>query len=182
MLEVCGEERQMAELRRLLDGETEMLRTAFGMRVDYSGVRLSDGHRNHPIALVALRVPNTDAITLGGTIYFGGHYHADFSTASTDSKCLLFHEMTHVWQWAALGRVGFLARYLREFVGAGLNASRMYRYKKADEPGGPEHFWKARLEAQADMIRDYARAFITDDAAGRQKQAVHLAQTHFFGL
>ncbi|HYJ30390.1 MAG TPA: DUF4157 domain-containing protein [Allosphingosinicella sp.] len=170
------------ELRGLLDSEKDMLRPAFGMRIDYSSVRLSNGHRKHPIALVALKVPNTDAITLGDTIYFGGHYHADFSTAPIESKCLLFHEMTHVWQWTALGRIGFLARYLGEFVGAGLNSPKMYKYKKANESGGPEHFWKARLEAQADMIRDYARAHITDDAAGKQKQAVHLAKTHFFDL
>lgn len=173
----------MAEKPRpLLDGEKEMLRAAFGMRIDYDKVRLSDGHRNHPIPLVALQLPKTDAITLGNTIYFGGYYHADFAAADTVSKCLLFHEMTHVWQWASLGRAGFLARYLREFAACGFSSGKMYDYLKANKPGGPEHFWKARLEAQADMIRHYARALLDDDAAGMQAQAAHLANTHFFGL
>lgn len=168
--------------RPLLDSEKEMLRPAFGMRIDYDKVRLSDGHRNHPIPLVALQLPNTDAITLGNTIYFGGYYHADFSAADIGSKCLLFHEMTHVWQWAILGRAGFLARYLREFAASGFNSGKMYKYRRANDPGGPEHFWKTRLEAQADMIRHYARPHLTGDAAGMQAQAVHLANTHFFGL
>jgi hypothetical protein len=173
----------MAEdVRALLKAEKELLRAAFGMRIDYDKVRLSSGHRYHPIPLIALRLPNTDAITLGNRIYFGGHYHPDFSTAPLDAQCLLFHEMTHVWQWASLGRVGFLARYLREFLGSGMNAPRMYEYRKADDPEGPEHFWRARLEAQADMVRDYARAFIGKNAAARQKLAVHLTQTHFFEL
>ena len=173
----------MAEqLRPLTAGEIELLRPCFGMRIDYGSVRLSDGHRRHPIAAIALRMPNTDAITLGKTIYFGGHYHADFSLAPDNAKLLLFHEMAHVWQWASLGPVGFLARYLREFVSAGFNAGRMYKYPKAGERGGPQHFWKARLEAQADMIRDYARVHGGNDQSAKQAQAVHLAHTHFFDL
>lgn len=51
--------------------------------------------------------PQADAMTLGNTIYVRpGHQ---------DSDRLIAHELVHVRQWAELGRVGFLARYLSSY-------------------------------------------------------------------
>jgi hypothetical protein len=170
------------ELRTLNAEEVAMLEIAFSSRINYAAVRISDGHRNHPIPVVALRTPNTDAVTLGNTIYFGRHYYSNFAVAPPAAKCLLFHEMTHVWQWAELGKVRFLARYLREFVAVGMRPWALYRYRSASSEAPPEHFRNARLEAQADMIRDYARTGFEGDAAARERQAAHLLGTGFFGL
>jgi hypothetical protein len=171
------------KMRPLTEGEKAMLKPCFGMRIDYEGVRLCHGHRYHPIPIVALKMPNTDAVTIEKTIYFDNRYVEDFSADGIDreSPALLFHEMTHVYQWALLGRVGFLARYAKEFLSVRMKSAAMYDYERAaGEP--PLHFNEARLEAQAAMIQDYARFHLARDAAGMQSKAVHLARTHFFGL
>ena len=171
------------ESRGLTEGEKAMLKRGFGIRIDYDSIRLCRGHRYHPAAFVALRMPRTDAVTIGYTIYFDRLYHTDFAACrDREAQVLLFHEMTHVYQWVLLGRVGFLSRYLKEFLSVGRKQSAMYHYRGADDARGAEHFHEARLEAQADMIRDYARALLDEDAAGMAKQAVHLQRTHFFSL
>jgi hypothetical protein len=137
------------KLRPLTGGEIELARSVFGDRIRYERVRLSDGCGLNPIAFVALRQPGTDAITIRRTIYFGGHYHPDFAIAGTIAQGLLLHEMTHIRQWAELGAVPFLIRYVREFLSTGGDRKAMYQYK----PGDP--FPEARIEAQAQMVQDY---------------------------
>ena len=141
-------------------------------------VRFCNGHGGHPAAMAAFRNGNT-AITLRGTIYYGpGKYCEDFSAgAEAKRQALFMHEMTHVWQWRRLGAVRFLARYARDFIKCRGNARAMYRYEKGVDP-----FAKAMLEAQAQMVGDYAASLVARDEAARALIAKNLAGSGFYGL
>ena len=79
--------------------------------------------------------------------------------------------MTHIWQYQTLGAPRFYLRYGRELAARRLNRLAMYAYEQGDP------FDKAMLEAQADMVRDYAR-----NAAGKAKAGPSLADTGLYGL
>ena len=153
--------------RPLSEGESALVRKAFGDRIDLSRVRICHGSGGNPIAAVALR--NNDAIALIRTIFYRGDPLADFST--TPRKHLLMHEMTHVWQYQTLGVPRFYLRYGREFAARKFNQKAMYAYAAGDP------FGKAMLEAQADMVCDYGR-----NAEGRAKAEASLAGTGLYGL
>ena len=165
--------------RPLTAGEIALFERNFpGHGLKLPRVRFCNGHGGHPAAMAAFRNGNT-AITLLKTIYYGpGKYCDDFS-AETEAKRheLFMHEMTHVWQWRRLGAVRFLARYARDFIKCRGNARAMYRYEKGVHP-----FAKATLEAQAQMVGDYAAALVARDEATRALIAKNLAGTGFYGL
>lgn len=161
-------------IRPLTAGEVALLRPIFGERVPYDRVRLDNGYGINPIAALALRSPDTDAITLRRTIHFGRHFLEDFAAGPPIGQGLLAHEMTHVMQWAELGVVRFLARYARQLAAAGGVQKRMYHY----EPGQP--YAGAGLEAQAQMVQDYFMRRALRKPLGLH--AASLAGTGLFGL
>ena len=176
-------------VRPLTAGETALFERYFpGHGLRLPKVRFCNGHGGHPAAMAAFRNGNT-AITLLGTIYYGpGKYCGDFSAeAARETKAereavakrqaLFMHEMTHVWQWRRLGAVRFLARYARDFIKCRGNARAMYRYEKGVDP-----FAGATLEAQAQMVGDYAGALVARDETERALIAKNLAGSGFYGL
>ena len=166
-----------AAARGLRAEEVAFLRPAFGDRLPYADVRLVDGAGGNPVAMAAFRNGNT-AITLRRTVYFGpGKYSEDYARAGPHEQGLLAHEMTHVWQYAQLGVVRFLARYAREFASVRGQAHLMYRYEAGVAP-----FAEARLEAQAQMVGDYMFARLVGDQARMARLAVNLRGSGFFGL
>ena len=106
---------------------------------------------------------------MGDTIHFRDVLPDDFSASG--ARFLFLHEMTHVWQYRRLGVARFLLRYLREWAACRFDRRALYAYA-AGEP-----FGAARLEAQAEMVRDHARG-----GAARAKAAASLAGTGIFGL
>lgn len=159
----------MARQRKLTNGEIALARTAFGDRIKYDKVRLSDGPGMQPLAHAAFARGNP-AITVGSTVYFKRSYCRDFSAPGED-KVAFLHEMTHVWQYQALGLAAFFARYGAEFASAGGQPDRMYRYNSGDP------FDRAMLEAQAEMVADYSAG-----AAKRAKAAPSLAGSGLYSL
>ncbi|HWT11622.1 MAG TPA: DUF4157 domain-containing protein [Allosphingosinicella sp.] len=155
--------------RALTEGEVALARKAFGDRIDYDRVRICHGAGGNPAAALAFLSDRNDAITLVRTIFCKGEPVADYSSHA--HKSLFIHEMTHVWQYQTLGVARFYLRYGREFVACRFDAKAMYRYEKGDP------FDKAKLEAQAEMVRDYGR-----DSAGMAKAAPSLAGTGLYGL
>jgi Domain of unknown function (DUF4157) len=163
-------------MRGLKAGEIALLRDAFGDRLDYRGVRLRLGHGGNPAAMAAFRNGNT-AITLRRSIYFRIHYSDDFSQADVPAQSLFHHEMTHIWQYAALGVPRFLARYARDLVACRFNARAMYRYEEGQTP-----FARARLEAQAQMVGDYCLARLAGEVSRQTRLARNLKGSGFYGL
>ena len=163
-------------MRRLKADEIALLREAFGDRLAYEGVRLRLGHGNNPAAMAAFRNGNT-AITLRRSLYFRTHYSDDFSQADVASQSLFHHEMTHVWQYAALGVPRFLALYARDLAACRFNARAMYRYEE-----GVTQFARARLEAQAQMVGDYCFARLMGDVPRQTRLARNLRGSGFWGL
>jgi len=163
-------------MRRLTEGEVDLLRDAFGDRLDYGRVRLRPGHGGNPAAVAAFRNGNT-AITLQRRIYFRTHYSDDFSNAEVAAQSLFHHEMTHVWQYAALGTARFLARYARDLAACRFSARAMYRYEE-----GETEFARARLEAQAQMVGDYCHARLVGDVSRQTRLARNLRGSGFYGL
>ena len=161
--------------RALTENEIALAKAAFGAGIDYSIVAVRDGSGGNPIAWVALLSPRTDAITLIRTIFFK-KLGEDFSK---DGRAGLFlHEMTHIWQYQALGALGFFWRYLMELLRAGLKQNELYAYEE-----GKTVFAEARLEAQAQMVQDYYDV----RADGRDKKRLaeigkNLAGSGFYGL
>ncbi|MET1112274.1 MAG: DUF4157 domain-containing protein [Allosphingosinicella sp.] len=164
------------DIRPLRPAEIDLLRPAFGERIAYGQVRLSRGHGGNPAAIAAFRNGNT-AITLRRIIYFRTHYSDDFSEAGVAARSLLHHEMTHVWQYAALGVSRFLARYARDLAACRFNVRAMYRYEEGSTP-----FAGARLEAQAEMVGDYCHATLVGDLPRQARLARNLKGSGFFGL
>ena len=163
-------------MRRLKAGEIELLKGAFGDRIDYEGVRLRLGAGGNPAAISAFRNGNT-AITLRRSLYFRTHYSDDFSKADVRAQALFHHEMTHVWQYATLGVPRFLARYARDLAACRFSARAMYRYEEGETP-----FAEARLEAQAQMVGDYCQARLVGDAPRLARIARNLKGSGFYGL
>lgn len=163
-------------MRALGASEIALLKDAFGDRVGYPDVRLRLGHGGNPAAMIAFANRNT-AITLNRSIYFRAHYGEDFAQAGAAAKALLHHEMVHIWQYATLGMIGFLARYARDLAAVGFRPARMYDYDKGKTP-----FAEARLEAQAKMVEDYWLAV----ADGRPEPIALIARnlkgSGFYGL
>jgi hypothetical protein len=163
-------------MRRLKAGEIELLEEAFGDRIDYAWVRLRSGAGGNPAAFAAFRNGNT-AITLRRSLYFGTHYSDDFSKADVRAQALFHHEMTHIWQYAALGVPRFLARYARDLAACRFSARAMYRYREGETP-----FAEAPLEAQAQMVGDYCLARLVGDAPRMARLERNLKGTGFYGL
>jgi len=161
----------MAEAARrpLTSGEVALAREAFGDRIDYDRVRICCGAGGNPAAAIAFLSPANDAITLIRTIFCKGEAVGDYCDPA--HKGLFMHEMTHIWQYQTLGVVRFYLRYAIEFAASKFNARAMYQYQK-DDP-----FAAAKLEAQAEMVRDYGRG-----GEWRAKAEKSLAHTGFYGL
>ena len=164
----------MSEQRKLKAGEIALARTAFGDRIDYDEVELSNGPGIQPLAHLAFAKGNP-AITVGSTVYFKKGYCPDFAAPAHNPNSF-FHELTHVWQYQRFGMPAFFGRYGVEFAKVGGDAGKMYRY------GDKEKFKDAMLEAQAQMVGDYGEAVWAKNAARRDKIAVNLAGSGLFGL
>jgi hypothetical protein len=165
----------MNKQRRLTAGEIALARASFGDKIDYRKVAVADGPGSSFAAQIAFARGNP-AITLGSTIHFRTGYCADFSAAGADRKSFI-HEMTHVWQYAALGVAPFIARYAREVAKAGLKPNDMYKYVL-----GRSRFGSAMLEAQATMVEDYGEAIWSGNAARMALIGTNLAGSGLYGL
>jgi len=161
--------------RALTEGEIAMARESFGDRVDYRRVRICAGPGHNPAAWLARRNGNP-AITLVNTIHLlDADLAADFSQGG--NRMLFMHEMTHIWQYDALGAPRFFFRYGREFAACGFKAKAMYRY---DE--GRTRFAGAMLEAQAEMVSHFGEALRKKDAGRVARLKDNLAGTGIYGL
>jgi hypothetical protein len=163
-------------MRALAASEIALLKEAFGDRVTYPGVRLRLGHGGNPAAMIAFKNKNT-AITLVRSIYFRTQYGDDFAQGDAAGKALLHHEMVHIWQYATLGVIGFLARYARDLASVGFRPGRLYDYEKGKTP-----FAEARLEAQAQMVEDYWLALAAGKPGPIADIARNLKGSGFYGL
>ena len=164
----------MANQRNLTRGEIALAREAFGDRIDYAKVRLSDGPGNHPMAHMAFAKGNP-AITIGNTVYFKQDFCPDFSDPGRNGRAFM-HEMTHVWQYRALGMPAFFARYGAELAQARFRPDDMYKYDDDTE------FNQAMLEAQAQIVGDYHRARNQGNAAATARLARNLAGSGLYDL
>lgn len=164
----------MGKQRKLTAGEIALAKAAFADRIDYSKVRLSDGPGSHPMAHMAFAKGNP-AITIGNTVYFKQDYCPDFSAPGRNGRTFM-HEMTHVWQYRALGMPAFFARYGAELIQAGGKPNDMYKYKVDTK------FNEAMLEAQAQMVGDYYRAKSQGDAAATARLAANLKGSGVYKL
>jgi len=165
----------MGKRRKLTAGEIALARAAFGNKIDYRRVKLSEGPGLQPLAHAAFAKGNP-AITIGSTVYFKRDYCPDFSAPGKNRKSFI-HEMTHVWQYRTLGMPAFFARYGAEFARVGCKASDMYKYRE-----GSDSFGRAMLEAQAEMVADYSEAVWNADAARTASIARNLAGGGLYGL
>jgi hypothetical protein len=165
----------MGKQRGLTAGEIALARAAFGDKIDYRPVKLTDGPGMEPLALIAFAKGNP-AITVESTVYFKRDYCPDFSAAGKNRAAFL-HEMTHVWQYQKLGLLGFAARYGVEFAKARGKADDMYKFE-----AGKTAFKGAMLEAQASMVEHYSVALWRGDAGQTARLAKNLAGSGFYGL
>jgi hypothetical protein len=94
------------------------------------------------VRIVAFPVlpPRASAMTVGSTILV--------RPARRGDAVLLAHELVHVRQWAELGRLGFLRRYLTDY---GQNLVRLRRHRAAylaipleSEARSEAHAWRDR--------------------------------------
>ncbi|HYJ30425.1 MAG TPA: hypothetical protein VEW25_08815 [Allosphingosinicella sp.] len=139
----------------------------FGTTIDFKKVRVVNGSGGNVIAEIAFKNGNP-AITLASVIYIKDGYEDDFGKPGADTS-LFMHEMTHIWQYGALGVPTFLLRYLGEWAAKGFDADAMYKYVPGKTP-----FASASLEAQAEMVGDFhdpatppdIRELIEKDLAG----------------
>jgi hypothetical protein len=166
----------MGKSRKLTSGEIALAKAAFGNKIDYKKVKLSDGPGLEPLAHIAFAKGNP-AITVGSTVYFKRDYCPDFSAATMKGKRSFIHEMTHVWQYAALGIPAFFVRYGKDLAKAKGKPGDMYRYAHGTDP-----FGKAMLEAQAEMVSDYSVALWSANAANLATFAKNLKASGFYGL
>jgi hypothetical protein len=162
--------------RALTSGEIALARPAFGEKIAYDRVRISDGPGNNFAAIIAFAKGNP-AITLGSTIYFKEDHSPDFSRSNTAGKKSFMHEMMHILQYRQLGQVPFLARYFKEVAEAGFKPDDMYIYKAGETP-----FIGAMLEAQAEMLMDYSEALWTGNVTRKAELAKNLARSGLYGL
>ena len=166
----------MGQQRKLTAGEIALARAAFGDKIDYSKVRLSDGPGNHPFAHAAFAKGNP-AITIGSTVYFKQEYCPDFAATTIRGKKSFIHEMTHVWQYRTLGMPAFFARYGVEFLEVGGKPNDMYKYE-----AGKTRFGEAMLEAQANMVGDYSEAVWAPNETRKAQLAKNMAGSGLYGL
>lgn len=160
--------------RPLTEGEKALAVEAFGANaVDFAPVRICHGSGGNPAAWLAFRNPANDAITLIRTIFLRDSKTPDFSKGGDPG--LFLHEMTHIWQYQTIGVLLFGLRYARDFAACGFNAGAMYRYESNTA------FGEARLEAQAQMVQDYANARAKDPNAAAKLRG-NLAGSGRFGL
>lgn len=164
----------MGEQRTLTAGEIALARAAFGDRIEYDGVTLSDGPGNQPLAHLAFAKGNP-AITVGSTVYFKTDYCPDFSAPGQNRSSFL-HEMTHVWQYGDLGLAMFFLRYGADLVKVGGNPDDMYVYT-------PEtRFADAMIEQQAQMVGDYSHARSNGPPDSEARLRNNLAGSGIYGL
>ena len=161
--------------RPLTAAEIALAREAFGGRIDYSRVKLSDGPGNHPFAHMAFAKGNP-AITIGSTVYFKLDFCPDFSAPGRNRKSFI-HEMTHVWQYQKMGMPAFFLRYGAEVIEAKGKPDDMYNYEV-----GTAKFGDAMIEAQAEMVCDYGEALWTGNATRKALLARNLAASGVYGL
>ena len=131
--------------RALTAGEVEIARSVFGDAIDYRQVRLFK-RRWWPFQ------PRNSAMAPTGHIYFhpeGGAWSEDFAREPLARQGFFIHEMTHVWQAQAKGRL-YLPLMRHPFC--------RYRYQLV--PGRP--FERYGLEQQAEIVR---HVFLTEHGA-----------------
>ena len=163
-------------MRGLTPAERAFADTAFaGKDMGYAEVRLCNGAGANPIAMGAFLNGNP-AITLNRTIYFKGRFRDDFSTGDLRDRLLLLHELTHIWQYRAIGITRFMARYSVEFTKSGFNARKLYLF--ADDA----RFDDVTLEAQAEMVAHYKKAELTRNEPALKTLAASLKGTGFYRL
>lgn len=161
--------------RKLTQGEIQLARAAFGDKIAYGDVRISDGPGQNFAAHIAFARGNP-AITLGTTVYFKSDHSTDFSKVGADAKSFM-HEMTHIWQFQELGQVHFYLRYGKELAEAGFDPDEMYKYK-----AGTARFEDAMLEAQASMVGDYSAALWAKKPERIALLAGNMAGSGLYGL
>jgi hypothetical protein len=170
----------MGKQRKLTAGEIALGRAAFGDKIDYKKVKLTDGPGMDAFAHIAFAKGNP-AITIDSSIYFKEDYCPDFAAAGLKGRKSFIHEMTHVWQYQTLGLAAFAARYGVEFAKAKGKPNDMYRYDQ-----GKTKFGGAMLEAQANMVGDYSAALWSPASAAQAallaKLAVNMAGSGLYGL
>ena len=132
--------------RALTAGEIAIARSVFGDAIDYAQVRLFR-RKWWPFH------PRNAAMAPMGNIYFhpqGGAWSEDFSKEPLGRQGFFIHEMTHVWQAQAKGKL-YLPLMRHPFC----------RYSYAFEPERP--FSRYGLEQQAEIVR---HRFLADRGAG----------------
>jgi hypothetical protein len=165
----------MSEQRTLAAGEIALARAAFGDRIEYDGVTLSDGPGSQPLAHLAFAKGNP-AITVGPTVYFKTDYCPDFSADGRNRRSFI-HEMTHVWQYADLSMPVFFLRYGADLLNVGGNPDAMYVYTH-----GETRFADAMIEQQAEMVGDYSVAVWNRDAQDIALFARNMGGSGLYGL
>jgi hypothetical protein len=164
----------MGNQRKLTANEIKLARTAFGDKIEYDKVRLSDGPGLNPMAHMAFAKGNP-AITIGNTVYFKRDFCPDFSVPGKNGTSFM-HEMTHAWQYRTLGLGAFAVRYADEVRQSGLKPNDMYKYTPESK------FNDSMLEAQAQMVGDYYKATAERNAAATARLAKNLAGSGLYGL
>ena len=164
----------MGSQRKLTANEIKLARTAFGDKIDYDKVRLSDGPGNNMMAIMAFAKGNP-AITIVNTVYFKRDFCPDFSVPGANGTSFM-HEMAHVWQYRTLGKVAFAFRYAAEVAKTGLKPNDMYDYSKVTR------FDDAMLEAQAQMVGHYYKFKAEGNATQTAALAKKLAGSGLYGL
>lgn len=164
----------MGNQRKLTAGEIKLARTAFGDKIDYDKVRLSEGPGTNPMAHMAFAKGNP-AITIGNTVYFKHDFCPDFSVPGENGTSFM-HEMAHVWQYKTLGMGAFYVRYAADLAKAKGNPNEMYKFTEATR------FDEAMLEAQAQMVGNYYKAKAEGNAAATARLAKNLAGSGLYGL
>jgi hypothetical protein len=164
----------MGKQRKLTAGEIALARTAFGDKIQYDRVRLSDGPGTNPMAHMAFAKGNP-AITIGNTVYFKRDFCPDFSVPGENDTTFM-HEMAHVWQYRTLGMAAFYVRYAAELARAGFKPDNMYDYRSVTD------FDSAMLEAQAQMVGHYYKAKAERDARRTAELTPKLTGSGLYGL
>lgn len=164
----------MGEQRTLTAGEIALARAAFGDRIEYDGVTLSDGPGSQPLAHLAFAKGNP-AITVGSTVYFKTDYCPDFSAPGRNRRSFI-HEMTHVWQYGDLGLAMFFLRYGADLVNVGGKPDDMYLYTP------DTRFADAMIEQQAEMVGDYCHALSNGPADRTAQLRNNLVGSGIYGL
>ena len=127
--------------RRLTEGEIALATGMFGSALDPSGVMIRR-RRWFPLQ------PRTTVMAPCGHIHFhprASVYRDDFSIEAVPLQALFIHEMTHVWQTQARGRL-YLPFARHPFC----------RYRYTLRPGKP--FTAYGIEQQAEIVAHAFRA------------------------